>query len=169
MTNGFLCQRRNPESLYRTTHTGELHHPPLDEFALLPGIATVHDAVGLLIEIFDDLELSFDTWIVDEFHLILRWNHWQHVHSPFLPFFAVAIWLLQLAQVAEGPCNLVAITFVIAILFCLCAKNLGDFTSDAGLLTYTYYHIRFFVRRYIDRRRCNCHRNNIVYFNFKAF
>ena len=41
-----------------------MHDPPLDEFALLSGIAAVDNAFGLFHEAFDDVELFFDTFVL---------------------------------------------------------------------------------------------------------
>ena len=43
---------------------GFLHHPALNEFALLTGIAAVHYAVGFLHKAFDDVELLFVGFVV---------------------------------------------------------------------------------------------------------
>ena len=126
LTDGFFCQRRDPQSLDGTLHSRELHHPTLDEFTLLTGITAVHDAVGLLIKILDDLELLLNTGVIDKFNLIMRWNHRQHGHAPLLPLRIILIRRFQFTQVTESPRYLIAITFVIAVFLRSRSQYLGD-------------------------------------------
>lgn len=54
-----------------------LHHPPLDEFTLLTGVAAVHDTVGSLHQLLDDGELFFYTFVFNELDAEPLGNHGQ--------------------------------------------------------------------------------------------
>ena len=82
LTNGLLCQGRNPKALHRTMHGGLLHHPALDELSFLPSIAAVHDFVGLLKQRLYDLKLLLHTFVGDKFDSKTRRYHRQAAQGP---------------------------------------------------------------------------------------
>ena len=57
--DGFFCHRRNPQPIDRTLCRSLLHHPALDEFTFLAGIAAVDDAIGFSEKVADHPELFF--------------------------------------------------------------------------------------------------------------
>ena len=64
LLDGLVGHRRNPQSLNGAGGLGLLHHPSLDEFSLLSGVATVYNTIGFLHQALDNLKLLLDTLIV---------------------------------------------------------------------------------------------------------
>ena len=85
------------------------------QFTLLPGIATVDDALGILVEPLDDIELFSDAVVVLQGDAELLWNDGKPDDTPGLPFRIIFVGVLQFAKMAESPRHLVAIPFPIAL------------------------------------------------------
>ena len=66
---------RYPQATHWALGTSLLHHPSLNQFTLLPGVTTVHDALGFLHQSFDNRKLLLDTLVVYEFDSKAVGNH----------------------------------------------------------------------------------------------
>jgi len=82
LADGLLGERRYPETLDGAGGGSLLHHPALDELALLTGIAAVDDEFGVLHEVLDDGELTSDAVVVDELDAESRGYHRQGGQRP---------------------------------------------------------------------------------------
>ena len=78
---GFVSHRIDPQtingdfSFFLALYCPRLlHDPALYQFTLLPGIATVDDALGILVEPLDDIELFSDAVVVLQGDAELLWN-----------------------------------------------------------------------------------------------
>ena len=140
ISDGFLCQGTDPESLDRAFGASKLHHPTLDEFSFLSGITAVNDLSSLFIKGLDNLELLLVYWCVNELDLKLIRNHRETRKLPFLPYVLVVLRGFEHTQVTEGPGNLIAVTLKIAVLSLACTENLGYLQRHTGLFCDTYYH-----------------------------
>ena len=138
--DGLFGEAADPEALHGAGGLGFLHDPPLYEFAFLPGIAAVDDAVGGLHEALDGAELLLITLVVNEFNAEARRYHGQRAEAPSTPLVGVVLRLFEGAEVAEGPGDLVAVAFHIAIVRGIGAQHLGNLTSHRGFLSNTNYH-----------------------------
>ena len=83
--DGFFGQGGDPKTRDGASGAGFLHHPALDELALLAGIPAVDDAVGLLHQLFDDVELFGDGGTIDELDAETGRNHGQAAQRPRFP------------------------------------------------------------------------------------
>ena len=128
LADGLLGQGGYPQALHRTFSTSLLHHPALDEFTLLPGIAAVDDAVGGLHEFLDDGELLLDALVVLQLDAETGRNHRQLRQAPGLPQRRILAGFLQLAEVAEGPGDLIAVAFEEAATVLLGSQHIGYIT-----------------------------------------
>ena len=111
---GFVGERGNPETLDRLSASGFLHHPALNQFTLLTGIAAVYYLVALLNQPLYDLELSLDALLRYHLYRELRGNHRQRAQAPSLPEGGVVMWLLETAEVPESPGHPVAVALVVS-------------------------------------------------------
>ena len=116
--NGFIGHRRDPQSLHWTFRPSLLHHPSLNQFSLLPGIAAVHNFVGVLHQLLYYSKLPLYVFLMNQLNAKPLWNHGQTTQRPRLPSLGVVVWFLQGAKVSVGPCHLIAIAFNIAIARC---------------------------------------------------
>ena len=145
LADGLLGERRYPQPLHGAAGAGLLHHPALDELALLPGIAAVDDEVGGLHQPLDDAELPLVGGVVDEPDAEAGWYHGQAVQPPGLPLRGVLVGLLQGTEVAEGPSHLVPVALHVPLLLYLCAQHLGNVPRHGRLFGYADYHRIFLV------------------------
>ena len=132
--------RRDPQPLHGTFRLRLLHHPPLYQLSLLPGVAAVDDAVSSLHQPLYDGELLADACVVDELDAESLRNHGQGGEAPSLPHGGVVVRLLQLAKVTEGPCHLVSVTLHVSVVRGVGADDAGDVLGDAGFLCNANYH-----------------------------
>jgi hypothetical protein len=51
------------------------------------------------------------------------------------------VWGFELAQVAVGPGDLIAVTFIISLLARVGAQDRGNALSHTGFLSNTYFHV----------------------------
>ena len=139
--DGLIGHRRNPQPLDRALHSGELHHPTLDKLTFLSGITAVDNLVGLAIQGGYHIELPFDRFLRDELDAKARRNHRQGGQRPITPVHLIVIGLLQLTQMSESPCHLVAVAFHIAILRYVGTQDARDVFCYARFLRCTNDHI----------------------------
>ena len=139
-TDGFVSHRRNPKTLHGARGTSFLHHPTLNEFTLLSGITAIDDTVGSQHQFLNDGKLLLDALVI--LHLDAKtWrNHRQILQPPLLPFGSIFTRLLQFAQVSEGPSDLVAIAFNIALMLGVRPDDARDVACHARLFCYTNNH-----------------------------
>ena len=74
--DGLVGHRRNPKPLHRAFRACFLHHPTLNQLALLTCVAAVDDTVGVFHEFLDDGKLFTDSLIIFQSDAETRWNHW---------------------------------------------------------------------------------------------
>ena len=132
--------RRDPQAVNRTFAARFLHHPALNQFALLPGIAAVDDHFGVLHQRFDDFELLFVSRVTNQFDAEAGRNHRQRSKAPPLPAFRVVVRLLERTEVPEGPCHLVAVPLDIPVHPFGRPEHLRDFACHTGLFCYANFH-----------------------------
>ena len=135
LADGLFGEAADPEALHGAGGFGLLHHPALDELALLAGIAAVDDAVGGLHEALDDVELLLVALVGDELDAEARRYHGQRAEAPPLPVVAVVLRLLEGAEVAEGPGHLVAVALHVAVVRGVGPQHLGNLARHTGLLS----------------------------------
>ena len=83
--DSLLGERRHPKPLHGTLCARLLHDPALYEFALLPGIAAVDDAVGAVDELLDNAELPLLRRTVNKAYAEAFGHHGQLPERPVLP------------------------------------------------------------------------------------
>ena len=140
LADGLLGQRGNPESLDRTFCPSLLHDPPLNQFSLLPSIATVDDAVRCLHQLLDGGELTLHPFIILQTDAETLRNHGEVPEVPTLPTGIVLIRLLQLAQMSERPSDLIAVALDVALLHVSGTQHIGDVTCHTRFLCYANNH-----------------------------
>ena len=146
LADGLVGHRRNPQSLHGAFRARFLHHPALNQFTLLAGVATVNDAVGLLHEPFDDGKLLLDAVVVDEFDAEARRQHRKRTQRPAFPLFGVVVRLLQRTQVAEGPRHLIAVALHVFLVVGCGADDSRDVATYAGFLCDANNHTSYLLR-----------------------
>lgn len=109
---------------------GTLHDPALDEFTFLAGIAAVDDGVGMLHEALYGVELFLIGRAADELDAEAVGDHGQVVEVPGPPPRGVVLWLFEGTKVAEGPGDLVAIAFHIAVVLDIGAQDARNVTAN---------------------------------------
>ena len=117
-----------------------MHNPPLDKFALLPSIAAVDDAFGGLHQSLDGVELFFVAIIIDEFDAETIGNHGQGVETPRFPPWGVVVGFFEGAEVALGPCYLVAVALHVAVVARGSTQNAGNIASNRRFFGNADYH-----------------------------
>ena len=85
LANTFLRKAVNPQALHGATGIGQLHHPPLYQFTLLPGIPAVDDAIGMGYQPGDCLELLLHALVALQLDAKAGRYHGQLAQAPFLP------------------------------------------------------------------------------------
>ena len=140
LADALLRERRHPKAQDGTLHPRLLHHPSLDEFAFLPGIAAVHDVFGPRHQPLDDGKLALHTLVVLQANAKALRYHGQLTQGPPLPFGEVVFGIFQFAQVAKGPRHLVTVAFVVALAAAGRAQHAGDVRTHGGFLGNTNYH-----------------------------
>ena len=139
---GLVGHRRNPQPLHRAACLGLLHHPPLYQFAFLPGVAAVHYAVGGLHQLFYHGELPPDSLVVYELYAKLLRYHWQCAQAPPLPHRRVVVGFFERAEVAERPCHLVAVALHVARAARRCSQYACNVFCHARFFGYADNHFR---------------------------
>ena len=114
--DGLLRERRHPKPLHGTLCARLLHDPALYEFALLPGIAAVDDAVGAVDELLDNAELPLLRRTVNKAYAEAFGHHGQLPERPVLPCRRVVLGIFQLAEMPHSPGHLIAIAFIVTLL-----------------------------------------------------
>ena len=112
----------------------------LDEFALLPGIAAVDNAVGRRKEALDDGKLLIYALVRLQPYAEARRQHGQSAQRPAFPLGRVVLGIFQFAQVAEGPGHLVAIALQVALALACGTQHVGYVACDAWLFGDADYH-----------------------------
>ena len=140
LADGLVGHRRYPQPLDWAPGACLLHHPALNEFSFLPGIAAVHDAVGGLHQAFDDGKLLLDAVVVNELDAESRRQHRQRAQRPTFPLVGVVVGFLQRAQVTERPRHLIAVALHIVLAVAGCPYDAGNVATDAWFLCYANNH-----------------------------
>jgi hypothetical protein len=95
--------------------------PNVDEFAFLPGIAAVDDALGTFNQFLYYVELSFFAALAHQLYAEFGRNHGQTAQAPALPHLCVVVGLLKRTQMAECPCYAVSVSFEKSVVRSYCA------------------------------------------------
>ena len=140
LADGLFRQRRYPQTLHRAMRSRLLHHPPLDKFPFLPGIAAVDNHVRGLHQALDDAELLLVCGIVYQLDAKARGNHRQILQAPLLPVGCVFMRLLQRTKVPEGPRHLISVSLNVSVFLLPRPQHVGDIACHGGLLGNAYYH-----------------------------
>ena len=147
LADGLLGERGYPETFDGACGSSLLHHPALDELALLSGIAAVDNHVGMLHEVLDDAELLADAVVVDKLDTEAGGHHRQGSQRPRFPLGKVVVRLLQSAKVTIGPGYLIPIAFDIAFVLGLGTQHVSNFARHTWLFSYADNHSWLFFRR----------------------
>ena len=133
LPDGLLGKGRHPEPVDRAFRPRLLHHPPLDQLSLLPGIAAVDDGLRVLHELLYDRELLPVCVIVYQLDSKSRRDHRKGRERPVLPLRGVVVRLLEHAQMPEGPGHLIPVTLKIPVHSRPCAEHIGYLPRHARL------------------------------------
>ena len=109
--DGFFRHRRNPQPIHRALCRSLLHHPTLNEFTFLAGIAAVDDAIGFSEQIADHPELFFHPLFQADAEAFRY--HRQCRQRPRFPVGRVLIRIFEFAEMSERPRHLIAVAFVV--------------------------------------------------------
>ena len=140
LLDGLVGHRRNPEPPHGAFGLCLLHHPALDEFTFLAGVAAVDDAIGLLHQFFNHGKLPAYALVVDQFDAKPRGQHGQRAEAPAFPHRGIVIGFFQCAQMSESPCHLIAISLHVAVVRCGGTDNTCDILGHTWFLCNTNNH-----------------------------
>ena len=151
--DGFFRQRGNPQTLHRTTRTGFLHHPTLNQLSLLSGITAVYNHVGMLHEVLDYVELAFVGRVADKLDAETGRNHRQAAQAPRLPVGCVFVRFLKGTEMPERPGHLVSVSLDVPVFLIFRSEYIGYVTRHGRLFGNTNYHSIFFFRQCKDNAK----------------
>ena len=140
LLDGLVGHRRDPQALDGAVDLGHLHHPALDELALLSGITAVDNLVGVVVKAADGVKLFLYAAVGDELQPEAAGNHRQGGERPELPVGLVVVGFLQLTQVTERPGHLVAVALHIAVVRGRSPEDAGYVARDAWFFCYANNH-----------------------------
>ena len=140
LADRLLGQRRDPEAVDRASATCLLHDPPLDQLALLAGITAVDHHLGPAHQLLDRAELLLVRGVVDQLDTEAGRDHGQGGEAPVFPALRILVRLLERAEMAKGPGDLVPVSLQISVLTFGGAQYLGDLAGDTRFLGNTNFH-----------------------------
>ena len=142
LADGIVGQRRYPQTLYRTFHTGLLHHPPLYQLPLLAGIAAVDDLVGIPDQRVYYVELLMISLLRKKFYAEPCRQHREHRQRPAPPSLRVIVRLFQTAQMTYSPGDAVAVALEISVATVISPEYGRYIAGHTRFLSDAYFHFR---------------------------